>query len=64
MNDIMIISKVDTVEQTVQTIYYFSQDNYPKGYEVLKLLNTNVEDGVFYTSSFSKEYIDEEHNKF
>jgi hypothetical protein len=61
MNDIMIISKVNTVEMTVQTIYYFSQDNYDKGYEVLKLLNTSNLDGVFYTSSFSKEYIDEEH---
>ena len=59
MNDIMIISKVNTVEMTVQTIYYFLQDNYDKGYEVLKLLNTSSGDGVFYTSSFSKEYIDE-----
>jgi hypothetical protein len=61
MNDIMIISKVNTVEMTVQTIYYFLQDNYDKGYEVLKLLNTSNIDGVFYTSSFSKEYTDEQH---
>jgi hypothetical protein len=61
MNDIMIISKVNTVEMTVQTIYYFSYDNYDKGYEVLKLLNSSNVDGVFYTSSFSKEYNDEEY---
>ena len=61
MNDIMIISKVNTVEMTVQTIYYFSYENYDKGYEVLKLLNSSNVDGVFYTTSFSKEYNDEEH---
>jgi hypothetical protein len=57
--DALIINKVNTVEQTVQTMFFFLDID--KGYEVFKLLALDNTNDLYYTTSFSKEYIDEEH---
>jgi hypothetical protein len=57
--DALIINKVNTVEQTVQTMYFFLDID--KGYEVFKLLALDNTNDIYYTTSFSKEYKDEEH---
>jgi hypothetical protein len=57
--DALIINKVNTVEQTVQTIYFFLDID--KGFEVFKLLALDNTNDIYYTTSFSKEYNDEEH---
>jgi hypothetical protein len=57
--DALIINKVNTVEQTVQTMYFFLDID--KGFEVFKLLALDNTNDIYYTTSFSKEYIDEEH---
>ena len=61
MQDILIIFKISVSDNTVQTLYYFTEENHDKGYEVLKLLNTNSKDGVYYTTTLAKEYTDEEY---
>ena len=55
--DALIINKVNTVEQTVQTMYFFLDID--KGFEVFKLLALDNTNDIYYTTSFSKEYIDE-----
>jgi hypothetical protein len=57
--EILIVSKVDTIERTIQTLYYFDESKYDIGYELLQTLNQQLKDDgeyprVYFTTSFAK----------